>query len=161
MSILAICCNRRQETVSMLKTEPLFLEFNWCKKRFLQIKTLANSVTWTLWRRIGCFPINNFIIFEPNVVAHQPGVLVSRALLYYTWLLRTAENPALEWRLWLDEANFQPIILDQVILDLDSHHVMPHGISALVTKTSFCGENDNGVAKCQLFSQCTALCILG
>ena len=52
--------------------------------------------------------------------------------------------------LWLNEPNFQPITSTSQIWVVTHHQ---YGISALVSRTSFCGETSGGVAECKLFSQ--------
>ena len=66
-----------------------------------------------------------------------------RSRLQSSSLLHVTIKDGRRSRLWSSASDRMKQTLNQseVILDLDSHHVMPHGISALVTKTSFCGEN--------------------
>ena len=52
--------------------------------------------------------------------------------------------------LLLNEPNFQPITSTSQIWVVTHHQ---YGISALASRTSFCGETSGGVAECKLFSQ--------
>ena len=60
-----------------------------------------------------------------------------------------ASLPRCGWCFWLVKANFQPIRLTTQIWVVSRHQ---HGISAFVSQTPFCGENNCGVAKCRLVS---------
>ena len=98
-----------------------------------------------------------------NLQTERCSASAWRSHLQSSSLLHVTIKDGRKSRLWSSASDWikQTFNQSEVILDLASHHIMPHGISALVTKTSFCGENNDSVARCRLFSQCTALCILG